>query len=102
MFPRHCERSEAIQLLPRRDRKAGLLRRYAPRNDGGGRFGPRSAAGATIRGRMRMNGGTRKGSNLGPLRCEESELSPQVFHNMGWLYFEWLQVSAPRMSDAHV
>ena len=30
---RHCERSEAIQLS--RSRKAGLLRRFAPRNDGG-------------------------------------------------------------------
>src|SRR5438477_3074164 len=34
LFPRHCERSEAIQLL-RRMTKAGLLRRFAPRNDGG-------------------------------------------------------------------
>src|SRR5262249_60087452 len=30
---RHCERSEAIQLSCRGD-KAGLLRRFAPRNDG--------------------------------------------------------------------
>ena len=30
---RHCERSEAIQLC--RSKKAGLPRRYAPRNDGG-------------------------------------------------------------------
>src|SRR5437879_6031763 len=33
-FSRHCERSEAIQ-LPLQLKKAGLLRRYAPRNDGG-------------------------------------------------------------------
>src|ERR1700682_5744406 len=31
---RHCERSEAIQLSSQRLHKAGLLRRYAPRNDG--------------------------------------------------------------------
>jgi EAL domain-containing protein (putative c-di-GMP-specific phosphodiesterase class I) len=30
---RHCERSEAIQNPPRKD--SGLLRRFAPRNDGG-------------------------------------------------------------------
>jgi hypothetical protein len=29
---RHCERSEAIQ---GRDKDSGLLRRFAPRNDGG-------------------------------------------------------------------
>jgi hypothetical protein len=30
-FERHCERSEAIH--PTAQRKNGLLRRYAPRND---------------------------------------------------------------------
>src|SRR4249920_1205908 len=30
---RHCERSEAIHLAT--ERKCGLLRRFAPRNDGG-------------------------------------------------------------------
>jgi hypothetical protein len=34
---RHCERSEAIQLW-RRAKKAGLLRRFAPRNDGSSLF----------------------------------------------------------------
>src|ERR1700675_2271861 len=34
LFFRHCERSEAIH---RAARKSGLLRRYAPRNDGEGR-----------------------------------------------------------------
>jgi hypothetical protein len=29
---RHCERSEAIQLYGKKE--AGLLRRFAPRNDG--------------------------------------------------------------------
>jgi hypothetical protein len=31
---RHCERSEAIQLFGKTMKKAGLLRRFAPRNDG--------------------------------------------------------------------
>src|SRR5690348_11919265 len=33
--PRHCGRSEATRLSPRK--QAGLLRRYAPRNDDEGR-----------------------------------------------------------------
>jgi hypothetical protein len=32
IITRHCERSEAIHLLL--ERKNGLLRRFAPRNDG--------------------------------------------------------------------
>jgi hypothetical protein len=32
LYPRHCERSEAIHLAI--ERKNGLLRRFAPRNDG--------------------------------------------------------------------
>src|ERR1700694_3832063 len=37
---RHCERSEAIHVLP----KNGLLRRFAPRNDGEGCRSPRRSS----------------------------------------------------------
>jgi hypothetical protein len=39
---RHCERSEAIQLSAQK-KEAGLLRRFAPRNDGQKHVRPRGA-----------------------------------------------------------
>jgi len=41
---RHCERSEAIQGHRRRPTIPGLLRRFAPRNDGSARSKPALAA----------------------------------------------------------
>src|SRR3982074_1219643 len=65
---RHCERSEAIHLAAQR--KNGLLRRCAPRNDGGARASPHCEA--TSRKNARPLTGSAKQST--PLRhCERSE-----------------------------